>query len=82
MITGLQIRSARAALGWSAQMLAERSGVSLRTLMRLEQKDGVPQSRASTLVEIQKCLEDAGVEFIGSPTDRPGVRVSVNRTDR
>jgi hypothetical protein len=63
-------------------MLAERSGVSLRTLMRLEQTDGVPQSRASTLVEIQKCLEDAGVEFIGSPTDRPGIRASLRKSDR
>ena len=74
MITGQQIRSARAALSWSAQTLAELSGVSLRTLMRIEQTDGVPASRASTLMEIQRAFEAAGIEFIGSPDDRPGIR--------
>ena len=76
MITGQQIRSARAALNWSAQTLAEYSGVSLRTLMRLEQTDSVPASRASTLMEIQRAFEAAGIEFIGSPDDRPGIRFS------
>ena len=76
MVTGQQIRSARAALNWSAQTLAEYSGVSLRTLMRLEQTDGVPASRASTLMDIQRAFEAAGIEFIGSPNDRPGIRFS------
>jgi transcriptional regulator with XRE-family HTH domain len=76
MITGQQIRSARAALNWSAQTLAEYSGVSLRTLMRLEQTDSVPNSRASTLMDIQRAFEAAGIEFIGSPDDRPGIRYS------
>ena len=76
MITGQQIRSARAALNWSAQTLAGYSGVSLRTLMRLEQTDSVPASRASTLMEIQRAFEAAGIEFIGTPDDRPGIRFS------
>ena len=71
MITGQQIRSARAALNWPRETLAEYSGVSLRTLMRLEQTDSVPASRASTLMEIQRAFEAAGIEFIGSPDDRP-----------
>ena len=74
MLTGIQIRSARAALGWSAQLLAERSGVSLRTLIRLEKVDGVPPGRISTISEIQKTLEAAGIEFIGTPDDGPGIR--------
>ena len=74
MLTGVQIRSARAALGWSANRLAELSGVSLRTLMRLEQSHGVPPSRASTLLEIQRTFEAAGIEFIGTPDDGPGLR--------
>jgi hypothetical protein len=44
--------------------------------MRLEQTDGVPASRASTLMEIQRAFEAAGIEFIGSPDDRPGIRFS------
>lgn len=75
MISGTQIRAARAALGWSAMHLAERSGVSLRTLLRFEQVDGVPPSRSSTLADVQKALEAAGVKFIGTPDDRPGVRL-------
>jgi transcriptional regulator with XRE-family HTH domain len=75
MVTGAQIRSARAALAWSAEELAERCGVSLRTIQRLELIDSVPPSRSSTLLEVQAALEAAGIEFIGSPTDRPGIRL-------
>jgi len=75
MITGTQIRSARAALGWSAHALAERSGVSLRTLLRFEQVDRVPPSRSSTLLDVRRALEAAGIEFIGTPEDAPGIRL-------
>jgi transcriptional regulator with XRE-family HTH domain len=76
MITGAQIRAARGALGWSVQTLASKSGVGFRTLTRFEQSDGVPPSRTGTLQDVQKCLESAGVQFIGSPDDWPGVRFS------
>lgn len=74
MICGSQIRSARAALGWSGEVLAERCGISLRTLIRFEQRDGIPSGRAETLAEIQKALEAAGIEFIGTPAEGPGIR--------
>jgi transcriptional regulator with XRE-family HTH domain len=76
MITGWQIRAARAALAWPAQTLAERSGVGLRTIMRLEASDDLLSGRAKTLQDIQSALEAAGIEFIGSPNDRPGIRIS------
>ena len=79
MISGAQIRAARAALAWSAQELSDRSGVSLRTLLRFEQVDGVPPSRSSTLIDVQKALEAAGIEFIGTSEDRPGIRISVSK---
>lgn len=75
MITGAQIRSARAALNWSASKLATVSGVSQPTIQRFEQSDGVPPSRSSTLIEIQKTLEAAGIEFIGTADDAPGIRI-------
>ena len=75
MITGIQIRAARGALGWSAEDLAQRSGVVRRTIIRIEATDGVPQGRVSTLMDIKAALEAAGIEFIGSPDDRPGIRV-------
>ena len=74
MLTGAQIRSARAALGWSAQDLADKAGITTKTIMRLESVDGIPQSRTGTLLEIKAALEAAGIEFIGSPNDRPGIR--------
>ena len=75
MIGGAQIRAARALLGWSAADLAERSGVTRFTIQRLEQHNGVPPSRSQTLEEIQRALESAGIEFIGTPDDKPGVRL-------
>jgi len=77
MITGTQIRSARAALRWPAQELADRAGVSVQSVKRFEVKDGVPPSRSSSLLLIKAALEAAGIEFIGSPSDRPGIRLSL-----
>jgi transcriptional regulator with XRE-family HTH domain len=76
MITGSQIRSARAALRWSVQELADRSGISIQTIKRLEVVEGIPQSRVQTLLDIKFALEAAGIEFIGTPMDRPGIRLS------
>ena len=74
MITGMQIRASRAILRWSAEVLAVRAGVGVQTIKRLEGADGVPSGRSSTLREVESALEAAGIEFIGSPNDRPGVR--------
>ncbi len=76
MICGAQIRAARALLSWSAEALAEKVGVTRQTIQRLEQVDCVPPSRAQTLEEIQRAFEGAGVEFMGSPDDSPGVRLA------
>jgi ribosome-binding protein aMBF1 (putative translation factor) len=75
MITGSQIRAARGLLGWSAAILAERTGSNRFTIQRLEQSDGVPPSRTQTLMDIKRAFEEAGLEFIGTPDDGPGVRV-------
>ncbi len=75
MITGAQIRSARGALRWSAAELSVKAGVGLQTIKRLEAVDGVPPSRSSTLLDVQKALEAAGIEFVGTPEDGPGIRI-------
>jgi transcriptional regulator with XRE-family HTH domain len=80
MLTGIQIRAARAALGWSSEQLAQAAGVGQRTIMRFEQFDGVPPSRSATLIDLQNALEAAGIEFIGTPENRPGIRLE--RTSR
>jgi transcriptional regulator with XRE-family HTH domain len=75
MITVTQIRSARAAVRWTINELAKASGVSVRTIKSIETSEGNPDCRASTLHKIQSALELAGIEFIGSPDDRPGIRI-------
>lgn len=75
MITSCQIRAARALINKSARELAEKSGVGVATIRRMELAAGVPSSNAQTLELVKKTLEIEGVEFIGSPDDRPGVRL-------
>jgi transcriptional regulator with XRE-family HTH domain len=75
MITGIQIRAARGALRWSAEVLASRAELSLQTIKRLEQFDGVPPSRSSTLMDVRAALEAVGIEFVGTPDDGPGIRL-------
>lgn len=63
-------------LRWSGKELAEKSGIGFSTLMRLESLEGVPGTHAKTLESIEKAFQAAGIEFIGSPGDRPGVRLN------
>lgn len=74
MITSDQIRAARSLLRWTGKELAERSGVGFSTLMRLETEEGVPNAQAKTLEALRRALEEAGVEFIGTPDSQAGVR--------
>jgi hypothetical protein len=74
-ITTGQIRAARAMLRWNSQDLSEASGVGIATIKRIEVMEGVPAGNIKTLSAIQLALEGAGIEFIGSPNDSPGVRL-------
>lgn len=75
MIVASQIRAARALLRWSARELAERAGVSLNTIQRMEAVEGVPASSARSLDAIQRVFEVAGVEFIPENGGGAGVRL-------
>ncbi len=74
MITSAQIHAARGLLNWSRKDLAEKSGVSFASMMRLESFDGVPSSNVRTLAALKKAFKDAGVEFTGIPDSQAGVR--------
>jgi len=74
VITSAQIRAARGILNWSRKDLAERSGVSFASMMRLESFEGVPASNFKTLESVKQAFEKAGIEFIGSPDEGAGVR--------
>lgn len=74
MLTGSQIRAARALLKWSGHKLAEKSQVSYPAIQRAEQVDDMPNMQARNLAAIKAALEDAGVEFIdGNYTGEGGV---------
>jgi transcriptional regulator with XRE-family HTH domain len=73
MITSEQIRAARAMIKWTASDLADRAGVGIATIRRMEIESGVPTCNAKILQVIQNTLCDAGIEFIGTPEDGPGV---------
>ena len=75
MITSEQIRAARQLLKITATELADKSGVGIATIRRLELMAGVPSGNARSIEAIQKALEQAGVEFIGTPDHQPGVRL-------
>ena len=75
MITSEQIRAARQLLKITATELANKSGVGIATIRRFELMAGVPSGNARSIEAIQKALEQAGVEFIGTPDQQPGVRL-------
>jgi hypothetical protein len=60
---------------WSAEDAAKRAGVTKKTVERLEQHEGVPPSRSQTLMDLQRAFEAAGIEFVGTPEEGPGVRL-------
>ena len=74
MITSGQIKAARGLLNWTVQELADKAGLGFTTIVRMESVDGVPPSQAKTLDAVRKAVQDAGVEFIGSPDSQAGVR--------
>jgi DNA-binding XRE family transcriptional regulator len=75
-LTACQVRMARAALRWSVDELARRSGVSERTIRRIEKVYGIPNVTLDTMDKLQTSFEQQGMTMIpedGSP-EGPGVR--------
>ena len=75
MITGEQIRAARALLHWEQKDLAAASKVSLPTIQRLDAHAGQVNANAVTIDAITRALESAGVELIARNGGGPGVRL-------
>jgi transcriptional regulator with XRE-family HTH domain len=78
LITSDQIRAARAMIRWSAADLASAAGIGSATIKRMEVMESVPSGNVKTLLALKAALEAAGVEFVGTPDDRPGVRLVGN----
>ena len=75
MLVFAQIRMARAALGWNISDLATKASVSVSTIKRVETPEGFAKATAANLKLIKQTLEQAGVEFIGTTEEGPGVRL-------
>jgi transcriptional regulator with XRE-family HTH domain len=65
MLTPAQLRAARALLGIDQRTLAERAGVSLPTIQRMEASDGYVRGVVDTLTKVVAALEREGIELIG-----------------
>ena len=64
MITAAQMRAARALLAMDQRDLADRSGLSVPTIQRMEASDGVIRGNVDSLVKLIAGLEAAGIELI------------------
>jgi predicted transcriptional regulator len=74
-----QLKAARELVAWSQEELAEKSGVSLPTIQRLEAKGGDLAGRPATGEKIIAALANAGVEFLD---DGQGVRLKPSKAKR
>ncbi|TCO69401.1 helix-turn-helix domain-containing protein [Rhodovulum euryhalinum] len=70
MITGPQIKAARALLGVDQKTLARMAGLSVPTIQRMEANKGNVRGVVDSLTRIITALETAGIELIaeGGPS--------------
>ncbi len=73
MITGAQVRAARAMLRWEVTDLAVAAGVSPDEVTRFEAHDGAAPPAGLDLAAVARALEEGGVELLDGGA--PGVRL-------
>jgi hypothetical protein len=78
IVTGRQIRAARALLDWSRAKLARAAGLHPNAVAYWEGTDAIPVGRREphACTKIRLALHDAGIEFVGHA--KPGVRLVEN----
>lgn len=74
MITAAQMRAARALAGIDQRELAQKSGLSVPTIQRMEASDDVIRGNVDSLMKLIVALEAFGIELIGagSPSNSGG----------
>ena len=75
VLSGAQIRAARALLKWSAAELARQSALGVNTVRRAEVAQDKTSLTAANELALRRTLELAGVEFIEENGGGPGVRL-------
>ena len=72
----VQLKMARAAVGWGVRDLAKKAGVTANTVTRIENGADAKQS---TINRLRHALEVAGIEFIDENGGGLGVRLRKRR---
>ncbi|HZP77767.1 MAG TPA: helix-turn-helix transcriptional regulator [Pseudolabrys sp.] len=72
MITSGQMRAARALLGIDQRELAQRAGLSLPTIQRMEASDGVVRGNVDSLMKLVGALAANGIELLGEGATSSG----------
>jgi transcriptional regulator with XRE-family HTH domain len=72
MITAGQLRAARALLGLDQKALAERSGLSVPTIQRMEASEGVIRGNVDSLVKLIGALDASGIVLLGEGSGSDG----------
>lgn len=70
-----QLKAARTLARMDQQQLADRSGVSVPTIKRMEAGDGPIRGNYENVAAVVAVLEAAGIEFIPENGGGPGVRL-------
>ena len=69
------MRAARALIGWTAQQLADASGVGVATIRRAELRPNEVGMTGPNLSAVERAFYEAGVEFIPENGGGAGVRL-------
>jgi transcriptional regulator with XRE-family HTH domain len=72
VITAAQLRAARALLGIDQRELAQRCGLSLPTIQRMEASEDVIRGNVDSLMKLVEALAAAGIELIGEGATSQG----------
>lgn len=64
MITGPQMKAARALLAMDQRQLAVASGLSLPTIQRMEACQGTVRGTVESLMKVVGALQESGIELI------------------
>jgi DNA-binding transcriptional regulator YiaG len=65
MITAAQMRAARALAGIDQRELADKSGLSVPTIQRMEASEGVIRGNVDSLMKLIAALDKCGIVLIG-----------------
>ena len=72
MITGNQLRAARALLSIDQRQMAELADLSVPTIQRMESCEGVVRGNVDSLMKLVDALAGGGIELIGDGASSNG----------